>query len=290
MSAKKQILISVIIPVFDNLNGLKDAVKSVNDQGLEQLEIIVVDDKSAQSVHLAEFAEIRILHHEKNRGPAAARNTGMAQAKGKYIAFLDSDDRWAKGKLKEQFRLMEALPDEIAGVFTPFHYDGHPHKVFNAKLFRNNWFDYFLMGCRVAPGSTFMFRRTLFDAIGPQDESLRRFEDWDWLLRAAQKYRFVHAPTAMTVLGSASRANGNVIEENLKEIEDKWLPRLEGIHRQTLQAAFELECCVTALRQGKMLNATAALMKALTHSSGTVLYNLVWKYSGKVIGNKHHTD
>ena len=108
----------------------------------------------------------------------------------------------ADSKLKLQLETIEKSLDITVGVFTPFYYRGFPKKIYNPALKHDDWFDYFLMGCRVAPGSSFLFRRSVFDDIGPQDERLRHFEDWDWLLRISRKYKFCHASSARTILTS----------------------------------------------------------------------------------------
>ncbi len=152
--------VTVIIPVFNNSDQLLNAINSVFEQICElNYEIIVVDDCSDIPVSLKFRSEVVLIRHSKNRGPAAARNTAMAHAQGKYIAFLDSDDIWGAGKLEEQVKYMDSSPEDVAGIFAPFYYENLPKKVFNPELERCNWFEYFAMGCRVAPGSTLLFRK-----------------------------------------------------------------------------------------------------------------------------------
>lgn len=103
------IKVSVIIPFYNGIEWLCEAVESVLAQTLENIEIIVVNDGSAEDVtaFLARYGNrIRYLH-QPNSGVAAARNKGMAAAAGDYIAFLDSDDIWMHEKLEAQVRFME---------------------------------------------------------------------------------------------------------------------------------------------------------------------------------------
>lgn len=103
--------VSVIIPAYNCKKTLRDAVNSAIAQNVSH-EIIIVDDCSKEDLSevLMEYRNhplIRIVRNEKNLGVAAARNKGVSLAKGEYIAFLDADDIWRKGKLSRQLRIMK---------------------------------------------------------------------------------------------------------------------------------------------------------------------------------------
>ena len=107
----KDVLISVIIPSYNAKDTLTQAVESALAQEVP-LEVLIVDDGSAVPVMetLANFwgeKRLRILRNEHNEGVAAARNRGVSEARGRYIAFLDADDWWEKGKLPAQLAAME---------------------------------------------------------------------------------------------------------------------------------------------------------------------------------------
>jgi glycosyltransferase involved in cell wall biosynthesis len=102
--------VSVIIPTFDRAHVIGRAVESVLAQTHQDLEVIVVDDGSTDGTEavLTRFGErIKFLRQE-NRGVSAARNTGLAAATGKWVAFLDSDDQWYPSKLAKQLECLEA--------------------------------------------------------------------------------------------------------------------------------------------------------------------------------------
>lgn len=102
-------LVSVIIPAFNRANYLPDAIDSILNQGINNLEIMVVDDGSTDHTEqvLKKYGpKVRYLYQE-NQGPGAARNHGMREAGGEYIAFLDSDDLWKPGKLKAELTFFE---------------------------------------------------------------------------------------------------------------------------------------------------------------------------------------
>lgn len=113
--------VTVIMPVFNASSTLTQALNSVLWQGYEGLEVIVVDDGSTDdSCHiLSTFGDsIRVLH-QRQQGPAAARNLALQQAQGDYIAFLDADDVWLPGKLLMQVAYLQAHPD-VSAVFGRF--------------------------------------------------------------------------------------------------------------------------------------------------------------------------
>ena len=185
--------VSVIIPVFNRQDVLPRAVGSVLSQTFADYELILVDDGSTQpfadSVAAAlERPNVRVVRHEANRGAAAARNTGVRAAEGRYVAFLDSDDTWHAEKLERQLAFMRATPDARA-CCTGFALvsDAGPFDRRLPPAVSN--LDEILWGCRVSPGSTLMVERAFYQAVGPMDETLQRLEDWDWMILAAK-----HAP------------------------------------------------------------------------------------------------
>jgi len=100
-------MVSVIITTYNRKNFLLDAVNSVIQQDFEDKEIIVIDDGSDDdSYEIIRDMPVKYLW-KPNGGISSARNTGIKVSKGEYIAFLDVDDRWLKGKLKRQINAME---------------------------------------------------------------------------------------------------------------------------------------------------------------------------------------
>lgn len=105
-------MVSVIIPAYKARNYLKDALQSIQSQDYGNLEVIIVDDASPEPIddivagylELASLPYIEVLRHETNQGLGATRNTGIAAAKGEYIALLDHDDLWTSEHLSDLVR------------------------------------------------------------------------------------------------------------------------------------------------------------------------------------------
>lgn len=93
--------VTVIMPTYGNRGYLADSVRSVLAQTFTDFELLIVDDCSREPIQVgSDDPRIRILHHVRNQGPAAARNTALAHARGRYVAFLDDDDLYPSDRLQ----------------------------------------------------------------------------------------------------------------------------------------------------------------------------------------------
>ena len=121
--------ITVIVPTYGEPKFLDKAIQSVQNQTYEDWEMIIVDDNNpdteariaTESIvmeYLKNDERIHYIKHPQNRNGAAARNTGIAQAKGEYIAFLDSDDEYLPRRLEECCRVLDQCDSSVAGVYT----------------------------------------------------------------------------------------------------------------------------------------------------------------------------
>ncbi len=194
-------MISVIIPVHNRQDVLPRAVGSVLKQKGVSFELIIVDDGStedpcsklgAQTTPVSlpkECHALRIIRCPENKGPAAARNRGIKETHGTWIAFLDSDDEWKPGKLKAQLDFFAKHPDygicQTEEIWVRNGTRVNPmkkHKKYGGWIFREC-----LPLCIVSP-SAVMMQRKFFDAVGLFDESLPACEDYDLWLRIASRY------------------------------------------------------------------------------------------------------
>ena len=107
-------LFTVIIPTVNRKDFLKIAVNSVFDQTFDDFEIIIIDDGSTDDTKqmLYEYSDKRIKYfYQENKGVSFARNKGLEQSNGKYIAFLDSYDSWVENKLEKTFEYINNFPE-----------------------------------------------------------------------------------------------------------------------------------------------------------------------------------
>lgn len=124
MTDLKEPLVSVITPAYNAERFIGETIESVLKQTYPHWEMIIVDDKSTdRTVEIVESyvkqdSRIKLIQLEKNSGSAVARNTAMDNAKGRYLAFLDSDDLWMEEKLEKQLKFMQE--NDIAFSFTKY--------------------------------------------------------------------------------------------------------------------------------------------------------------------------
>lgn len=197
-------LISVIMPAYNARPYLDQAIRSVLEQDYPHIELIVVDDGSTDGTpELAEqFGERVRVMRQKNAGPAAARNRGIAASRGELIAFLDADDVWLPGKASMQVRYLQDHP-EVGMVYGDFkHWSAQPDGTFptppllisqkapNAIFCEHSgWIYTALLFDNVVHIITAMLRRSVTDKIGGLDESLPTGEDYDFWLRISRQFR-----------------------------------------------------------------------------------------------------
>lgn len=212
--------LSVIVPVYNGARYVARAVYSILQQGSKVLlEIIIVDDGSTDDTlqiiqrFATEDERVRVLHQE-NAGQAVARNTGVANARGELVAFLDADDTWYPTKLEEQLALLERTGSDFIFANADIVDDHGTHYGNQFSIIRparGNIYHKLLFGNFITT-STMMIVKTFFNTLGGFDVSARRryVEDYDLWLRAARKGRadYIAAPLVSYLrhAGSSSRA------------------------------------------------------------------------------------
>jgi len=194
--------VSVIIPTYNRAWVIQEAIDSVLEQRFKNFELIVVDDESTDNTPeiLSEYGEnIRVLT-QKNTGVSAARNLGIANAKGELVTFLDSDDQWLPEKVSTQVDFFESHPEAlICQTEEIWIRNGkrvnpkNRHKKYSGMIFEQS-----LPLCIVSP-SAVMMRRSLFDKVGVFDETLPACEDYDLWLRISCRYPIYLIDTPLIV-------------------------------------------------------------------------------------------
>src|SRR5215471_4938106 len=191
--------VSVVIPTYNRARFLPVAIRSVLRQTFKDFEILIIDDASSDDTEAVVEgigdSRIRYIRHEQNRRISGARNTGVRNSTGEYIAFLDDDDEWVPDKLARQvgvldgaaqivgavytaFAQVDVATEEVLGVVTPTQ-RGH---ILHALCVRN---------C-VGTASTVCLRRQCFEDVGLFDESVAFGEEYDMWIRVAHRFDFTY--------------------------------------------------------------------------------------------------
>ncbi|MFL2915815.1 MAG: glycosyltransferase family 2 protein [Nitrospinia bacterium] len=187
------IKVTTIIPTFNRGYCLAESIQSVLDQNFSDFELIVVDDGSTDNTAevIEQFSGIHKIRIKKNRGVSFARNLAIKQARGEWIAFLDSDDLWERDKLAIQMNWVECNPDYHA-VYTDEIWIRNGVRVNAMKKHRKYSGDIFrhcLPLCIVSPSSV-LLRNELLNKFGGFDESMPVCEDYDLWLRISMSFPF----------------------------------------------------------------------------------------------------
>jgi glycosyltransferase involved in cell wall biosynthesis len=199
------IKVSAIIPVFNGSSTLGQAIESVLDQSSCGLELIVVDDGSTDSTPgIIESYGARVQQiRQANAGPAAARNAGVRNAHGEYLAFLDADDRWLPGMLDRAIVKLDCDPDCVMAYGNLFMVDSdgrslaaclvgteYAHAPSMEEILARMW--------PIMPSAA-LIRRSAFDACGGFVEEFRGagFEDAFLWLRLREQGHFCYIPEAL---------------------------------------------------------------------------------------------
>lgn len=193
---------SIILTTYNRPHLLKDALDSLGRQTLRDFEVILVNDHGAPVEHLLAACDFPVtyIRQGRNRGISAARNAGLRQASGRYVAYLDDDDLYLPHHLATLAEAFERDPDCVA--YTDAEYvqevvrDGKRIEQGRSMPYRHDDFDpERLLTANYIPVNTWAHPREAIAAVGEFDEGLAAYEDWDMLLRLLANRRFVHVPT-----------------------------------------------------------------------------------------------
>ncbi len=241
---------SVLLPFFNDRETLGEAIESVLAQTYESWELLAIDDGSNDgSAELADGfaandARIRVLHRP-NGGGAAARNTGLAVAQGRYCALLDADDLWLPAKLERQLPLLE--PDTVVFSDAYVEEDGarylygrraqQPDGVYP----RGRVFDELLRHNFIPSNLTAVVPTELLRSVGGFDATMPRpsSPDWELWLRLALadiRFDFVAEPLAVyRIRGGSQSQNGEAVRKAVIVVLRKMRERTTGSKRTAVK-------------------------------------------------------
>jgi glycosyltransferase involved in cell wall biosynthesis len=253
--------VSVIIPTYDRAVKVQDAIKSVLAQTFFDLEIIVVDDGSSDDTGriLRDTFSDRIRYYaQANQGVSVARNKGVAEARGEWIAFLDSDDLWEKDKLEWQFKALEQFGPQCSGCYTDTRLFNHPETRTLFQMADKSYKHEGMMGVNtdvlrllVRPGgagmvvhlSSLLARAEVVERTGGFDPKLLYSEDSEFMFRLAMLtgfcyvnrplVRFDRSPAEIRHVGVSSNWNKSEFLLQGRQLRLEGLLRLsEGLPRK----------------------------------------------------------
>ena len=187
-------LVSIIMPTFNSSKTIFDSINSVQSQTYQNWEMIIIDDGSTDNTKdiITPFlSDYRIKYlRQLNSGPSIARNNGINKAKGKYLAFLDSDDIWKPNKLELQLNYLKKNPDccLIHTNYSTFESNTQNSKPFRQTSWFSNWDENERLLMFDTIGTLTVLTETqLIKNLGGFNNDLHGTEDWDLWIRVSKE-------------------------------------------------------------------------------------------------------
>ncbi len=233
-------LVSVIVRTYNRPQRLQECLQSLQRQTYRPLEIVIVNDAGEDVSHLipVELGDIpyQYIYNQENLGRTAALNIGIEAAKGDYTAFLDDDDFVYYNHI--QTLINAAKPQNLPVVYSDvlnvtFEQDqitGEWKRVKEQLIYSFDFeSDNFLLANYI-PINCLLIRRDCFEAVGPFDESLLIYEDWEFLIRLSRRFPFQHV---RTITGEYRRRddNSNILEQELYPNNERTVKRRYRMER-----------------------------------------------------------
>jgi len=261
-------LVTVLIPLYNRAQYIRDTIESVLCQDYSPLELIVIDDGSTDGSDLlvegyARQRKLTLLRHpgRVNKGQSAALNLGLTHAKGEFIAILDSDDLFMPGKLSAQVAYLQEHPEVGLVYGNGEAVDAEGRNLYSInydKGTERNDPNRVLLDCYLHLPVNSLVRSAIYNQVGGFDESLRSGQDHDMLIRVAEVTQLAHIPVKVYQY----RRHGDSI--SAKGTETRWRCGLKILAKAEARYPYRLS---TRLKRRAVVNFRLgqALLKARRH-------------------------
>jgi len=279
---------SVIIPCYNVAESVLPTLKSVGAQTIRDFEVIAVDDGSTDDTagvlqaFEADFP-MRIVSQE-NKGLGGARNAGIAEARGDFLAFLDADDLWEPGKLERVRQVLEETGCDLV-CHDEFFVQGGTVLREHRYGPRSRYLELLFEGNCLSPSAVTVRRGLVTDAGGfTEDRRGHGIEDYDLWMRLARdgcRFNFLHETLGSYILHETNMSAGADFQERERFILERHFAELDhgdpGLARRVRKRRAMNDACVgwSRFQRGQWRAAFADYLRALR---GDVFGKLVWKY------------
>lgn len=230
--------VTVIMPTYKRAKFLERAIYSVLNQSYNNIELIVVDDNDAESIYRQEneklmqkykmYNNVKYIKHEKNKNGAVARNTGIKEATGEYITFLDDDDFFLKNRIEKMVKILnENSKYDCAYSSVAYLKNGHVILKKEAVKKGNLLLDILSQNSFFGTGSNMFFRKKAIEKIGMFDETFIRHQDMEYMARFF-KYGEVINLDEILVVKCVDDTQNVPNFEKMKKTKEQFLTKFEN--------------------------------------------------------------
>ena len=252
-------LVSAVVPTYNRPTGLREAVRSIDEQTYDNLEVVIIDDgsdhKYAKSIadESIDRRQLSIQEHDENRGVSAARNTGIDASNGKYVAFLDDDDVWKETKIEKQIDVMLEEGRSVSYTWLE-RVDKNGNVAGKSKKTSSG-----MIRTEVPDGGfpgppAVCIEKSVFEDIGGFRESLEVLEDTEFGIRLADNYEYSCVPETLVMATSSGHPSREYVIKKRRATENflEWhtpLPERFGSNATTrLRSRLYRSLAITALK------------------------------------------
>ena len=242
-------LVSVIIPAHNEADVIDRAIESVRTQTLEDFELIVVndcsDDGTADIASSYDDPRMEVVRHSNNRGGGAARNTGIMNAEGQYLAFLDADDEWYERKLEVQHEHLSSMDDSHVGVYCAVHDTNNRGPIASAVYERV--FDISTPpdegGSELIPhvlsreftlggSSTLFIRADTVQQMGGFDSEFDRHQDIEFLIRLLKTGKLAYVDEELMIKHDTGTPSPDTVRDAKVELFEKFQKEIRSAQQE----------------------------------------------------------
>lgn len=233
--------VSIIIPTYNSQKTIEETIASVQQQSFTDYEIIIIDDGSQDNTVavIKNIVEPRLqLFVYENGGVATARNRGISQATGEFIAFLDADDLWSPDKLASQVAALSQNPQSKVVYSWTKYIDEQGKPLFSGTRYsyRGDVYSQLLQTNFITNASNILIHRDALDLVAGFNPELAYTADWDFYLRLAKNFNFAVVPKFQIYY----RQSANSMSTKVEQLKEESLLLLDRVY-QTATTKLKLQ-------------------------------------------------